>query len=398
MKIVISSKIPEPLGPEIVERKGRGHPDTLTDHLADVLSNKFCQYTLERFGEVLHHNFDKVGLLGGKSVVAFGRGELIEPIRVLLNGRAADAFHHQPIPLRDLLVKWTEAFLQQELPLLNPSKDLVFHYNVSNSNTAGYPTDDFRPESTAPARQRLNLLSSDTAALCASFPPTPLEVAVYSAEKLLTDNNFRTARPWLGSDIKVLGVRFGEEVEITACIPQIARYVGSSDEYLNNLSIIREILECHFAEHLLGMRVSITLNSKDDAPGNSFYLTAIGSCIESGDEGMVGRGNRPNGLISVCRPFSGEAACGKNPMFFPGKVYNAVAIAAAQRLYEISGVASHVWLVAQEGRTLADPWWAMVIFEGAPLNQAAVERILADQLGRISEHSDALIEGRIELC
>lgn len=398
MKVVISSKNAEPHGPEIVERKGRGHPDTLTDHLADVLSNQFCRYTLGQFGEVLHHNFDKVGLLGGKSVVAFGRGELVEPIRVLLNGRAAGAFHHQPIPLRDLLVEWTAIFLQRELPLLNPSKDLAFHYNVSNSNTAGYPTDDFRPESTAPARQRLNLLSSDTAALCASFPPTPLEVAVRSAEQLLTDDTFRAARPWLGSDIKVLGVRFGEEVEVTACVPQIARYVDTPDGYLSNLSTVRAILEHHLVEHLSGMRVKLTLNTKDDVAGNSFYLTAIGSCIESGDEGMVGRGNRPNGLISVCRPFSGEAACGKNPMFFPGKVYNVVATSAAQRLYEISGVTSHVWLVAQEGRTLADPWWAMVIFEGAPLDHAAVEHVLTDELGRIAEHSDALIEGKIELC
>ena len=62
---------------EIVERKGVGHPDTLSDHLAEYLSVKYSHFTREKFGAVLHHNFDKVGLLGGKSSVQFGSGKLI---------------------------------------------------------------------------------------------------------------------------------------------------------------------------------------------------------------------------------------------------------------------------------------------------------------------------------
>ena len=55
---------------EFVERKGEGHPDTLADGLAEHLSVKYSNYTLKNFGAVLHHNFDKVGLLGGASFVA----------------------------------------------------------------------------------------------------------------------------------------------------------------------------------------------------------------------------------------------------------------------------------------------------------------------------------------
>ena len=66
---------------EFVERKGRGHPDTLADGLAEYLSVKYSLYTLKKFGAILHHNFDKIGLLGGSSSVRFGKGNLVKPIR-----------------------------------------------------------------------------------------------------------------------------------------------------------------------------------------------------------------------------------------------------------------------------------------------------------------------------
>ena len=45
---------------EIVERKGLGHPDTLADALAEHLSVNYSNYTLKKFGAILHHNFDKL--------------------------------------------------------------------------------------------------------------------------------------------------------------------------------------------------------------------------------------------------------------------------------------------------------------------------------------------------
>ena len=56
---------------EIVERKGIGHPDTMCDALAEELSRSLCEYYLENFGLVLHHNVDKALLWGGSSQPAF---------------------------------------------------------------------------------------------------------------------------------------------------------------------------------------------------------------------------------------------------------------------------------------------------------------------------------------
>ena len=85
---------------EVVERKGLGHPDTLADALAEYLSVNYSKYTLSKFGAILHHNFDKVGLLGGASFVRFGEGKITKPIRILLNGRASGRFADVIIPVR----------------------------------------------------------------------------------------------------------------------------------------------------------------------------------------------------------------------------------------------------------------------------------------------------------
>ncbi|MHA2263503.1 MAG: methionine adenosyltransferase, partial [Candidatus Thorarchaeota archaeon] len=53
---------------EIVERKGKGHPDTLCDKAAEELSIKLSEYYMEQFGGIQHHNVDKVLLVGGQSV------------------------------------------------------------------------------------------------------------------------------------------------------------------------------------------------------------------------------------------------------------------------------------------------------------------------------------------
>ncbi|HYB35895.1 MAG TPA: methionine adenosyltransferase [Mycobacterium sp.] len=50
---------------EVVERKGRGHPDTICDALAETLSRNRCREYRERFGRILHHNVDKALLCAG---------------------------------------------------------------------------------------------------------------------------------------------------------------------------------------------------------------------------------------------------------------------------------------------------------------------------------------------
>ena len=72
---------------EAVERKGIGHPDTLCDAIAELASRKYSEAVYEMTGRLPHHYFDKVMLMGGAVDMGLGRGELIEPYRVIFAGK-----------------------------------------------------------------------------------------------------------------------------------------------------------------------------------------------------------------------------------------------------------------------------------------------------------------------
>src|SRR5678816_2471603 len=52
---------------EMVERKGRGHPDSICDALAEAFGIGLSRFYYERCGRILHHNVDKVLLAAGSS-------------------------------------------------------------------------------------------------------------------------------------------------------------------------------------------------------------------------------------------------------------------------------------------------------------------------------------------
>ena len=73
---------------EIVERKGLGHPDSICDGIAEAVSGALAREYLDRVGEVLHYNTDETQLVAGSAAPAFGGGEVLEPIYLLITGRA----------------------------------------------------------------------------------------------------------------------------------------------------------------------------------------------------------------------------------------------------------------------------------------------------------------------
>ena len=56
---------------EIVERKGKGHPDTICDAIAEAVSIQLSKAYQDTFGHILHHNIDKCLLVAGQVVTLF---------------------------------------------------------------------------------------------------------------------------------------------------------------------------------------------------------------------------------------------------------------------------------------------------------------------------------------
>lgn len=367
-RIVIETGALRPDATTIVERKGLGHPDTLADQLAERLSQAYSSYTLEHFGAVLHHNFDKLALLGGASEVRYGSGKMTSPVRVLVNGRAASACGDDQIPVEEMAESTIRHFFAERLPELSEHLDLRFHI-TSNSSPGAVLTDGdtpertrwFAPRSVDDLRERRVLLANDTSLGTGWAPQNPFEAFV----RELSDNfsgasAFTAAHPWCGSDVKIMGYHEDNNADIVMCVPQKCSYVASPAEYQANKQAV--LAECRRMADLClpGTPVDFRLNVRDVPEKDELYLTYTGSSIESGDEGVVGRGNRVNGLITPLRPMNIEGANGKNPVYHVGKLYNLAAMRLAQQLHQETGGHAEVHLVSATGEPLDRPWRILV--------------------------------------
>lgn len=407
MNILINNNFTKSQNYEIVERKGLGHPDTLSDALAEELSREYSKYTLKNFGYILHHNFDKVGLLGGKSKVSFGSGELIKPIRVILNGRASTKFGDKNIPVEKILTKVTQDFLLNFFPTLRP-KDLEIFNFISTASSPGH-TDEkskikgtrnfwFEPRGPQDLSETKFLHANDTSLGCGYAPYSDLDQIVLLIERELTTKVMKNKYPWIGTDIKIMGAAdyTKNEIEITLCVPQIANYVKDLNAYRDNIEFLREFIDKKINDFKKKYKVKINVNMRDDYQTNELYLTAIGSSIESGDEGLVGRGNRINGLITPSRPMSMEGACGKNPVYHVGKIYNIAAKEVAEKISKEFDTYCEVYLVSQTGRSLIDPWRVNVNI-GKKVDEKKLESIIAKNMKNMTKITDKLIQRKINL-
>ena len=153
--------------------------------------------------------------------------------------------------------------------------------------------------------------------------------------------------------------------------------------------------------------IHVALNTLDDPSRGSggMYLTVLGTSADGADGGQVGRGNRVNGLISLHRPMSTEAAAGKNPVSHVGKIYNVLAHQIAARLCtSVPGIEeATVWLCSQIGRPLAEPWSIAVELHTQPgMYQSdlehGVQRSISDELQNLPVLVEHLTRGELSVC
>ncbi|MEU8627696.1 methionine adenosyltransferase [Streptomyces sp. NPDC048669] len=393
---------------EVIERKGSGHPDTLADGMAEAISRAYSAYCLDRFGAILHHNTDKLALLGGAADVAFGHGEMTAPIQVLVNGRITTALGEESIPVQDIVTTAARELLGAALPMLDTDRWVQVRPRLTQASSpgavsAGANADReasrqrwFAPRSLDDLAERHRLFSNDTSAGVGYAPLGIGEQLAGGIETHLSSESFRAEHPYFGTDIKLMVVRTGTSVRLTACVPQIARHTPDLDTYVDRRALARELITQTAARIAPGMDVEVFVNTRDQDQRPELYLTATGSSIESGDEGVVGRGNRSNGLISMLRPWSAEGVSGKNPVYHVGKLYNLAATEAARRLHEETGLECAVALVSQSGRDLADPWQAVVQTSGpTPFLAADARRVLTAVMEDLGSLREQLLAGKL---
>jgi len=343
---------------EVVERKGIGHPDTLADGIAESISLDYSNYCKQRFGVILHHNLDKIMLIGGLGKFGFGVGRMIKPWRLILNGRLSEKFGDEKIDTKKIQLESAKRFLQKAVPRLNLDKWLEVHFYTSTYSKN--PT-WFNPKVIDDIPDAKNPRANDTSVISGYWPLSSTEKLVLSLEKYFYEDDGKPKLDYIGQDIKIMAIRKKYDLELTMCIPTICSKIKDFNSYREKIERIKKDLYIRTMEKIgRNYNIKLYINSqdemiKDKEKGKGFYFVISGSALDSGEEGAVGRGNKSRGVISSMRPYGMEAVCGKNPVYHVGKVYTYFVDLIAKNIAEELGCEVNVILISQNGNPLYKP-------------------------------------------
>ena len=378
---------------ELVERKGVGHPDSISDGLAEAVSRALCKEYIKKCGTVLHHNTDETQIVAGRSNPQFGGGEIIKPIYTLLVGRATKEFDGVEIPAEAVALSAAREYLKNTIVDLDPDLDMILDCKLGTGSSD--LRDVFNRESVP--------IANDTSFGVGHAPFSELEQIVYNTERdLLTD--LKKNIPGIGEDIKVMGMRNNDDIVLTICCGMVGKHVDDMDHYIS----IKEEMQDYvldIAGRYTGRSVAAHINAADnvDAGVDGVFLTVTGTSAEMGDDGSVGRGNRCNGLITPNRPMSMEATSGKNPINHIGKVYNLMSTQMAKDIASaVPGIHDiYVRLLSQIGKPIDQPLIAsaqIIPVEGVSFNTVEddVAAVMDDWLSNTTKITEMVINGELD--
>jgi S-adenosylmethionine synthetase len=251
-------------------------------------------------------------------------------------------------------------------------------------------------------RKKQMPVANDTSVGVGFAPLSPTEKAVMDVEQLLNSSKFKKKYPEVGEDVKVMGLRIKDKLNITVAAAMVSGKIPDASHYESVVGEVRSKVEDLLSKGK--MQASLRLNSGDDPKRGSYYLTVTGTSAEQGDDGNTGRGNRVNGLISPMRQYSMEATAGKNPVNHTGKLFNAVAILAADRITkEVPGVReAYVRILSRIGSPIDQPQIAsaaVVLEKGRSFSQVRpeVQSVLDESLAEIRNVTQLILAQKIVL-
>jgi S-adenosylmethionine synthetase len=379
---------------EVVERKGKGHPDTICDALAEELSHQLCAWYLEKFGIVLHHNVDKVLLRGGASKAVFGGGDVLAPIDIYLAGRATTEVGNDHVPLEQLAVEGSRSWLKRNMHALDVDRDVRIHCLVRSGS------EDLKDVFGRSGRITIPL-SNDTSIGVGYAPVSQLESLILKVERHLTDHDRPGAPAAWGEDVKIMGVQSPGCTRLTVATAMISRFLKDAQDYEVGRDAISSSV-ARIAESIGAKNTVIDVNMADDPDAGSYYLTVTGTSAEAGDDGQVGRGNRVNGLITPYRPMTLEAAAGKNPVNHVGKLYNVTAQRLSERIVRECEMvqAAQCFLVSQIGKPITEPAFIDVriaTIDGSPAEalKSTIQELTIAEITQVPKLVEEFVNGLV---
>ena len=375
---------------ELVERKGIGHPDSISDGLAEAVSRALCREYITKCGAVLHHNTDETQIVAGRSSPKFGGGEVLQPIYMLLVGRATKEFEGAELATESVALKAARNYLRNTMVNMDLERDVIIDCKLGTGSSD--LRDVFK-------RDRVPM-ANDTSFGVGHAPFSELENIVYNTERqLLTD--LKSRMPAIGEDMKIMGLGDGDDISLTICSGMIGRYVDDLDSYINMTQEMKTYTE-ELAARYTERNVNVFVNTADNLKASCVFLTVTGTSAEMGDDGSVGRGNRCNGLITPNRPMSMEATSGKNPINHIGKIYNLLSTQMARDIVkQVPDVQDvYIRLLSQIGKPIDQPLVAsaqIIPKEGTSFAnvKSEAEVVIDDWLSNVTKITEMVIRGEL---
>jgi S-adenosylmethionine synthetase len=236
---------------------------------------------------------------------------------------------------------------------------------------------------------------------------TKTETIVLETERYVNSKDFKRRFPESGEDVKVMGLRRGNSLDLTIAMAFVDRFVESEKDYFRKKAGVLEEINRFVKEKADFESVTVNLNTLDvEGRGiGGVYLTVLGTSADGADSGQVGRGNRVNGVIPLNRPLCSEAAAGKNPVSHVGKIYNLLTHRIAKSVYEqVPGIEEvYIWLLSQIGKPIDQPAIAaaqVVMKSGNSFEHVRkeIEEVMDFELENIEKFCMDLAYGKIPIC
>ncbi len=267
---------------QIIERKGNGHPDTIADNLAETLAKKLKIEYVKQYGKIQHYNVDKVLCSCGK--IDYDKKVMIDPVKIVFSGNATkvntiDSALHDTV--KEVLKHEIARGMKYEIfnHIAEGSPDLIDNFDVHKCNDTSFAV---------------------------GFQLNSVEKLVLAIGKFLESLQIKS---YIGTDYKIMYVN-GDIFIAQAFI------CNDKEDYDKSKKLFKDLVDEEF-----GINVHVNTGDTD----KFYFNTVTGTSLEQGDAGMVGRGNRRNGLITPMRPMTMEAYYGKNDITHNGRIYQDVA-------------------------------------------------------------------------
>jgi len=171
---------------------------------------------------VLHHNIDKSLLAAGEVETRFKGGIVKKPMKLIFGDRATYRFNGDEIPVEEIAVKTAKEWFRKHLRFVDPDKHVKYQVEIQPGSSA--LTDIFR-------RGGKVLEANDTSAAVGWAPLTKTELAVLNTENYLNSEGFKRRFPETGEDIKVMGFRKDDELELTISMAFVDRFIENEKQY-----------------------------------------------------------------------------------------------------------------------------------------------------------------------